>query len=112
MAAPIPPMLNYSTVYNLLNFPPILIKFVSKSIVYKIPYFKAQYFLRLRSPLRIVICFLTWRHDSPSVARTTHILNKFPWSQKVFELLRFDCIKFFSHPEPRQLGDRFGVEDR
>ena len=51
MAAPIPPMLKYSIVYNLLNFPPILIKFVSKFIVCKVLYFKAQYLLRLRSPL-------------------------------------------------------------
>ena len=45
MAAPIPPMLKYSIVYNLLNFPPILIKFMSKFIVCKVPYFKAQYLL-------------------------------------------------------------------
>ena len=53
MAAPIPPMLTYSLVYKLLNFPPILIKFVSKYIVCKVLYFKAQYRLRLHSPLRI-----------------------------------------------------------
>ena len=35
MAAPIPPMLKYSIVYNLLNFPPILIKFVSKFMFVK-----------------------------------------------------------------------------
>ena len=52
MEVPIPPMLKYSIVYNLLNFPPILIKFVSKFIVCKVLYFKAQYLLRLRSPLR------------------------------------------------------------
>ena len=51
MVAPIPPMLKYSIVYNLLNFPQILIKFVSKFIVCNILYFKAQYLLRLRSPL-------------------------------------------------------------
>ena len=51
MVSPIPPMLKYSVVYNLLNFPPILIKFVSKFIVCEVLYFKAQYFLRLRSPL-------------------------------------------------------------
>ena len=33
MAAPIPPVLKYSIVYNLLNFPPILDKFVSEFIV-------------------------------------------------------------------------------
>ena len=55
MAAPIPPILKYSTAYNLLNFPPILIKFVSKFIVCKVLYFKAQYLLRLRSPLTIII---------------------------------------------------------
>ena len=33
MVAPIAPMLKYSIVYNLLNFPPILIKFVSKFFV-------------------------------------------------------------------------------
>ena len=38
-------------VYHLLNFPPILIKFVSKFIVWKVLYFKAQYLLRLHSPL-------------------------------------------------------------
>ena len=53
MAAPIPPMLKYSIVYNLLNFQPILIKFVSKFIVFKVLYFKAQYILRLRSPLSL-----------------------------------------------------------
>ena len=53
MAAPIPPMLKYSVVYNLLNFPPILIKYVSKFIVCKVLYFKAQYLLRLRSSLII-----------------------------------------------------------
>ena len=52
MAAPIPPMLKYSVVYNLLNFPPILIKFVSKFIVCKVLSFKAQYLLSLHSPLR------------------------------------------------------------
>ena len=46
-------MLKYSIVYNLLNFLPILIKFVSKFIVCKVLYFKAQYLLRLRSPLRV-----------------------------------------------------------
>ena len=51
MAAPIPPMLKCSVVYSLLNFPPILIRFVSKFIVCKVLYFKAQCFLRLRSPL-------------------------------------------------------------
>ena len=51
MAASIPPMLKYSIVHNLLNFPPILIKFVSKIIVCKVLYLKAQYLLRLRSPL-------------------------------------------------------------
>ena len=51
MAAPILPMLKYSIVYNLLNFPPILIKFVSKFIVCKVPYFKAQCLLRLHSSL-------------------------------------------------------------
>ena len=35
MGAPIPLILKYSIVYNLLNFPPILIKFVSKFIVVK-----------------------------------------------------------------------------
>ena len=44
MAAPIPPMLKYSIVYNLLNFPPTLIKFVSKFIVCEVFYFEAQYF--------------------------------------------------------------------
>ena len=52
MVAPILPVLKYSIAYNLLNFPPILIKFVSKFIVCKILYFKVQYVLRLRSPLR------------------------------------------------------------
>ena len=52
MPTPILPMFIYSTVYNLLNFPPILIKFVSKFIVCKVLYFKAQYILKLRSPLR------------------------------------------------------------
>ena len=51
MAAPIPPMLKYSVVYNLLNCPPIVIKFESKFIVCKVLYFKAQYFLRLQSPV-------------------------------------------------------------
>ena len=51
MAAPIPPLLKYSIVFNLLNFLPILIKLVSKFIVYKVLYSKAQYLLSLRSPL-------------------------------------------------------------
>ena len=49
MAAPIPPMLKYSVVNNFIN-PPILITFVSKLIVCKVLYFKAQYYLRLRAP--------------------------------------------------------------
>ena len=52
MAAPIPPMLKYSIVYNLLNFPPILIKFVSEFIVCKVLYFKAQNLLGLHTPLK------------------------------------------------------------
>ena len=52
MAAPIPPKLEYSNVYNLLIFPPILIKLVSKFIVCKVLYFKAQSLLRLCSPLK------------------------------------------------------------
>ena len=48
MAAHIPPMLKYSIVHHFLNSPPVLIKFVSKFIV---KFFKAQYALRLRSPL-------------------------------------------------------------
>ena len=55
MGAPIPPMLKYSVAYNLLNFPLILIKFVSKFIVCKALYFKAQYLLRLHSPLKVLI---------------------------------------------------------
>ena len=51
MVAPILLMLKYSIAYNLLNFPPILIKFVLKFIVCKVLYFKAQYLLRLHSPL-------------------------------------------------------------
>ena len=51
MAAPIPPMLKYSVVHNFLNYAPILIKFVSKFNVCKTLYFKAQYALRLGSPL-------------------------------------------------------------
>ena len=35
MAAPIQPMLKHSIVYNLINFPPIMIKSVSKFIVCK-----------------------------------------------------------------------------
>ena len=54
MAAPIPPMLKYSIVYNLLSFPPILIKFVTKFIVCKVLYFETQYLLRLRSPLMAI----------------------------------------------------------
>ena len=52
MAAPIPLMLKYSIVYNLLNFPLILIKFVSKFIACEVLYFKAQYLIRLRSLLK------------------------------------------------------------
>ena len=44
-------MLKYSIVYNLPNFAPILIKFVSKFIVSKVLYFKAECLLRLRLPL-------------------------------------------------------------
>ena len=51
MAAPIPSVLKYSIVYNLLNVPPILLKFVSEFIVCKNLYFKAQYLLGLHSPL-------------------------------------------------------------
>ena len=74
MAAPIPPMLKYSIVYNLLNFPPILIKFMSKFIVCKVPYFKAQYLLRLRSPVTISVRqtkqeALTYNVDSDETAR-------------------------------------------
>ena len=57
MVAPIPPMLKYSIAYNLLNFPLILIKFVSKFIVCKVHFFKAQYILRLRFPLSSMICY-------------------------------------------------------
>ena len=53
MAAPIPPILKYSIVDNLLNFPLILIKSVSKFIVCKVFYCKAQYLLRLRFPLTL-----------------------------------------------------------
>ena len=55
MAVPIPPMLKYSIVHNFLNSPPILIKFVSKFIVGKVLYFKAQYALRLHSPLSFIL---------------------------------------------------------
>ena len=41
-------------VYYLLNFQPILIKFVSKLDVCEVLYFKEQYLLRLRSPLSLV----------------------------------------------------------
>ena len=51
MAAPVPPLLKYLIVHNLLNFPSILIKFVSKFTVCKVLYFKAQYLLWLRSPI-------------------------------------------------------------
>ena len=55
MAAPIPQMLKYSIVCNLLKVPPILIKLVSKFIVGKVLYFKAQYVLRLRSLLKHIM---------------------------------------------------------
>ena len=55
MAAPISLMLKYSIVYN-FNFPPILIKFVSKFIFCKLLYFKAQNLLRLRSPFNSDVC--------------------------------------------------------
>ena len=63
MGSPIPPVFKYSIVYNLLNFPPILIKFESKFIVCKVLYFKAQYFLRLRYPLNCQTEF-NQTHDS------------------------------------------------
>ena len=44
-------MLKISIVYNLFNFPPILIKFVSKFMVCNVLYLKAQFGLRLHSPL-------------------------------------------------------------
>ena len=44
MAAPILPMLNYSIVYNLLIFPPILIKFVSNSLFVKFFFLKHKAF--------------------------------------------------------------------
>ena len=72
MAAPIPPMLKYSVVYNLLNCPPIVIKFESKLIVCKVLYFKAQYFLRLRSPLIIKINFV----QRPVVLKTSLLFIK------------------------------------
>ena len=60
MAAPISPMLKYLIVYNLLIFPPILIKFVSKFIVCKVFYFKAQSLFKvafLFKPLYILFDF-------------------------------------------------------
>ena len=35
-----------------------------------------------RHPYIISICLPAWRSDVPSVARTTHVANKYPWSQK------------------------------
>ena len=52
MAGPIPPMLKYSIVHNFLNSPPILIKLVSNFVVCEVIYLKAQFSLRLRSPLK------------------------------------------------------------
>ena len=49
MAALIPPMLKYSIAYNLPNFPPILIKFVS----------------RLRSPLKATHRLKRYHADKP-----------------------------------------------
>ena len=51
MAAPIPPVLKYSSVHNFINSPPILTKVVPKFIDLKGFYFKAQHFLKLRYPL-------------------------------------------------------------
>ena len=60
MAAPIPQIVKYSIVYNLLNFQPIFIKFMPKFIVCKVLYFKAQNLLRLHSPLLVdVLCKYT-----------------------------------------------------
>ena len=67
MAAPISPMLKYSIVYNLLYFPPILIKFVSKFILCKVLYFKAQCLLRMRSPLIAD----AWRNFAPMAIQNT-----------------------------------------
>ena len=53
MVAPIPPMLKYSIVYNLLNFPPILIKFMSRFILRKVLYFKAKYFFKVVFPFNL-----------------------------------------------------------
>ena len=69
MVAPISPILKYSIVCTLLTFQPIFITFVSKFIVCKVLYFKAQYLLRLRYPLRINESYIhgqrTKRHLAP-----------------------------------------------
>ena len=45
-------MLKYSTVYNLLDCPLILIEFVSEFIVCKVLYFKAQRLFKVAFPFK------------------------------------------------------------
>ena len=55
MAAPILTMLKYSIVYNLLNFSTDFDQIYVEFIVCKVLYFKAQYLLRLHSPLNHIL---------------------------------------------------------
>ena len=79
MAAPIPPMSKYSIVYNLLNFPLILIGFVSKFIVCKVLYFKAQCLLRLCSPLTTQFTVFTLNIGTLQIFTITILKCKCPF---------------------------------
>ena len=89
MAAPIPPMLKYSIVHNVLNSPPILIKFVLKFIVCKVLHFEAQFALRLHSPL-IKTSFntfvLKYLNDKPFVLPYSH--------KRILEFITFAVAYF------------------
>ena len=90
MAAPIPPMLKYSIVYNLLSFPPILIKFVPKFIVCKVLYFKAHYILRLRSPLNIYKRLK--KKERKNTDPTKKVINTTKWHKHLIIVNPVKCL--------------------
>ena len=70
MAAPISSMFKYSIVCNILNSPPIFIKFVLKCMVCKVLFLEAQYALRLYSSLMVHMKKIQTKMNTSSVPVT------------------------------------------
>ena len=73
MAAPIPPMLKYSTYHNFLHSPPILIRFVSKFMDCKVLYLMC---FKVAFSFNVLVFLMNKRANKHSVIYTLTVFQK------------------------------------